>query len=562
MGKVTSVTTATMRSNDEVGGLSARLRNVSFGSRSDLREAGLGEVEVPTHENVWVSLSGCEGVPAGFVDVDHYVAQLPLCFRPSGARVFLRRHSEEDQAVQSAFGALHGVDVTENGVARAFVKGESRETFDALVTLVKCRLLDVCRNPLETAPSAAGARMSLLHEMARFGAEPLAAQHESSQEAGISLTERFEALRDVGVDLDWRETASGNLSPLHAAARRNNWQVVKALLLNGADPNLPSGHGATPLMLAAEKSALNAMHELLTVESASDKADPNLRGYAATLPNDAVAPLHLAVGKRVGGLAGVRKLLANGADVMQQTAVSGWTPFHYAVLSHQFENAKALLDKGADPNVTDHAGNTALHIACNRRDGEAVMQLLEFGADPNRDNASHQKPLYVAIRNFNDLDVIKKLLDCGAHVNADNRVMRDPVQSYYGWTALSLYRPALHLVCDYDFSAVPRNLDFDYLARVGRLLLERGADPEQRDLHTGDTALHTAARRANQQMVQLLVEVGNARLDERNYKGRRPIDLAGRSGFGNIFSYLKDKGAKGPYRFNSKESYGVGGGGA
>ena len=560
MGKVTSVTTAAMRPNDEVGGFSARLRNVSFGSRSDLREAGLGNVEVPSNENVWVAVHGCVGLPDGFVDVDHQVARLPLCFRSSGLRVFLRRHGEEEQAVQSAFGMLQGADLTENGVARAFVKGESRETFEALVTLVRYHLLDVCRNPMEAAPSAAGARMSLLHEMARFGAEPPPAQADSSQDTGISLKERFRALRDAGVDLDSRETASGDLSPLHAASRRNNWQVVKALLDNGADPNLASGDGATPLMLAADKSALNAMHELLTDESAINKADPNLRGYVATVPNDAVAPLHLAVGKRVGGLAGVRKLLANGADVMQQTAVSGWTPFHYAVLSHQFENAKALLDRGADPNVTDHAGNTALHIACNRRDGEAIVQLLEFGADPNRDNAAHQKPLYVAIRNFNDLDVIKTLLDCGAHVNADNLVSRDPVQSYYGWSQLSLCRPALHLVCDYEFSAVPRNLDFDYLARVGRLLLERGADPEQRDLHTGDTALHTAARRANQQMVQLLVEVGNARLDERNYKGKRPIDLAGRSGFGTIFSYLKDKGAKGPYRFISAASYGSGGG--
>lgn len=523
-------------------------------SYPDVRDAVFESMAVPPNENVWVGSLEQGGVPEGFVDIEQWLAHLPLCFHPEGGHVCVRRHTEEEQSIYDAFENLRGADLSENGVVRAFVKGESREVYDALATLVRLKVLDVCRNPSHSLRAGAGAGMSLLHEMARYGTEA-PADGSPSANGGVSLRERFRMLKDAGVDLNLPDPDDALTTPLHAATRRNNWQAVKALLDNDANPEPANAQGATPLILAAEKGAHEAMRALL-----ESRADPNVRGRSAAEPDDVVAPIHLAVKKRVGGFAGVQELLNHGADVMLQSRRNGWTPFHYAVLTHQFRNAQALLAQGADPDIVDHEGNTALHIACNRRDAEAIAKLLEFGADPNRDDAAGQKPLYRAIRHFNDVETIARLIEKGADVNADNRVVRNPSESYYGWTQYALRRPALHLVCDFEYSIVPRNLDFDYLARVGKLLLRHGADAMQRDLKTGDTALHVAARRANQKMVEVLVTTGKVDIDARNHQQKRAIDIAGRMGYGDLFEYLRRMGAKGPYNFTPPASGGAGGG--
>lgn len=60
------------------------------------------------------------------------------------------------------------------------------------------------------------------------------------------------------------------------------------------------------------------------------------------------------------------------------------SPLHYAVQVGNFEFAKALLNKGADPNQPDWFGMTALHAAAMCGD-EAVAELLcNHEADPQR----------------------------------------------------------------------------------------------------------------------------------------------------------------------------------
>jgi hypothetical protein len=56
-----------------------------------------------------------------------------------------------------------------------------------------------------------------------------------------------------------------------------------------------------------------------------------------------------------------------------------------------------LLEAGADPNVIDKSGVTALHRAVRARCAAAVEALLEGGADPNRENANGSTPLLLAI---------------------------------------------------------------------------------------------------------------------------------------------------------------------
>jgi len=53
------------------------------------------------------------------------------------------------------------------------------------------------------------------------------------------------------------------------------------------------------------------------------------------------------------------------------------TPLHLAVLTHQARIARCLVVAGANVDIRDRRGNTALHLACQIGDLECVKALME-----------------------------------------------------------------------------------------------------------------------------------------------------------------------------------------
>lgn len=90
----------------------------------------------------------------------------------------------------------------------------------------------------------------------------------------------------------------------------------------------------------------------------------------------------------------VRELIAQGADVNIQNQY-GIAPLHLACYP---EWVDLLLENGADLHITDTQGNTPLHIQA--AEGEMAMdvieKLLEKGADPQRKNQAGQSPIDIA----------------------------------------------------------------------------------------------------------------------------------------------------------------------
>jgi ankyrin repeat protein len=123
--------------------------------------------------------------------------------------------------------------------------------------------------------------------------------------------------------------------PIHSAAIHGHTEVVKILLLHGADCNVQRDSGATPLHLASRGGHLETVQLLL-----DHKADPNIQNN------------------------------------------SGRTPLHYASEKTNEAVAKALLDRGANPNLLDKHGRSPLHRAC-LIGAESMAKLLHAaGADP------------------------------------------------------------------------------------------------------------------------------------------------------------------------------------
>jgi uncharacterized protein len=88
-----------------------------------------------------------------------------------------------------------------------------------------------------------------------------------------------------------------------------------------------------------------------------------------------------------------------------------------AAESGQAAEVRRLLGDGANVQVRDREGRTALAIAAYYDNAEMAEALLEHGADPNAREYDGWTPLMRAAKNGN-LEVLRVLLKHGANVNA------------------------------------------------------------------------------------------------------------------------------------------------
>jgi uncharacterized protein len=175
-------------------------------------------------------------------------------------------------------------------------------------------------------------------------------------------------LLDRGADPNIRDEVIGddgdNAYPIHFAAERGDLAVVKLLIEHGADP---IGGGTT--------------HELDVVGWAVcfDYAT-HVEVARYLLEHGARYTLLTAVA--LGETAAIRELARSGADLNQRMDRTNKrrTPLHLAVVKKQPASLKALIDAGADLNLEDAVGLSALDQAA--LDGEDAMarQLVDAGA--------------------------------------------------------------------------------------------------------------------------------------------------------------------------------------
>ena len=101
---------------------------------------------------------------------------------------------------------------------------------------------------------------------------------------------------------------------------------------------------------------------------------------------------------KTGNVAGIRTLLAAGADVDAADA-SGFTPLHLAAVEGHADVATALLAAGAYIEAETEHGFTPLHYAAFRGQVDVVTALLAAGAYPEAEAEGGVTPLHLARTN-------------------------------------------------------------------------------------------------------------------------------------------------------------------
>ena len=232
----------------------------------------------------------------------------------------------------------------------------------------------------------------------------------------------------------------------------------------------------------------------------------------------------------------VRVALADGADPDLRQA-DGATALHWAVYRQDPEMTRALLAAGADVNAANRLGATPLFVAAEGGHSETIELLLAAGADPNLALPMGETPLMTAAR-VGAAAGVRHLIEAGADVNA--------VEQSRGQTALMWAAAQGHREVARELIAAGAELEARSKTRPRLMFAEasNGGAFDQGIVEQlgGYSPLLFAARNGHGGVARLLLEAG-AEIDGAAGNGASPLVVATHSGHLTLARRLLDAGA-------------------
>ncbi len=330
--------------------------------------------------------------------------------------------------------------------------------------------------------------------------------------AGGGKPEAVTMLIERGAEVNATDTTNGQ-TPLMFAAAQGRVDAVQVLLAHKANPNTATKVSAIITMGERYKAKTDGKGTR-EITSEGGRSDINAMGGLTALMFAA----------REGHLEVVRALVTGGADVNAASGADAMTALTMAIVNGRLDIAMLLLERGADPGLPSKNGSGPLWATVDARWPERtwyppasiteehtthlqlLKALLDKGADPNVRivrkpwyrtfhgdwaNPVGATPFWLAAK-ANDVDAMRVLIAGGANPSIPSTAGVTPLQVAAG------------------YGIEPQVTNFapnQRLAAVRYLLEDVGVDVNARD-NQGYTPLHGAALTANHDLLVYMVAMG------------------------------------------------------
>jgi ankyrin repeat protein len=336
---------------------------------------------------------------------------------------------------------------------------------------------------LTTMTGARRAVQTLLRKGVQVNAQDNAGKSALAWAALSDQPELARLLLERGADVNQKQ--KDGQTPLMLAAMREHTSLLNALLAGGADVQATDGQGRTSLMMAAANGRADAVKILLA------------HGAKANAINRfGESPLMLAVGSNVS--------LRSEADPL--------------VEKDRAETVNTLLSAGAQWTVREKYGTTVLHRAVRYGHLPVVQALLERKADVNATDDAGETPLMWTVEwapgyrasPARRAEIVQALLKAGANLRARNR------NGQSVWQLATLEPEVTRVLLAHGVAFAPkepRGAAALYFAAgkncvdVVEALLNRGVDINAA-FANGETALVGAAQHGSAEAVAVLLRHG------------------------------------------------------
>lgn len=248
------------------------------------------------------------------------------------------------------------------------------------------------RNEPEEAFAAAAKQYFSVESMEALNADGISAAHMAVQNNHFEMLQAM-LQKGINVNLTEDQPQVAGTTLLHTACAYGFPELVKMLMAAGADDTLQNveeetaAHIAVSEKIRFKKISLEERAEMIRALEHIDIVGKNGRTPLMTAQN---YDLH-------GSYLLTPVFLEKGADVNRTDNAGNTALLLHAEWSCDTSVVKAMVKAGLDVNIRNKDGNTALHLALKNRNSEAARYLIKKGADYNTANEKQLTPLQIAV---------------------------------------------------------------------------------------------------------------------------------------------------------------------